>query len=608
MSGIVFSISIGSDNNVDCKIESTLKKTRDYKGKSANAHVDNYCVLDLETTGVFVNSAEIIEIAALKVRDNKVVDEYATLVNPECHIPAAATAVNNITDDMVKDAPLLGSVIDDFLNFVGDDVIVGYNNAGFDMNLIYDRTQSLRDKFFTNDYVDILHAVRRSLPELENAKLETVSKYYMFDITGEHRALKDCYLTKSCFDKLYEEFGDKAFKKASHKSSGHGFQYSAETLALRELQNLLKGMLEDGQITRDEVDTIRYWLEEHTELSGNYPFDKAFNALDNVLEDGRITEEELNDLKTIFTEIVDPVKSQGCNEEIRTLVEKQVCLTGEFDYGPKSAVEKLICEAGGIIDKGVKKTTHYVVVGAYGSDAWKTGNYGGKIQKAMEWNSKGQNIVIIEEKNFIPAVEYLLEHPEECNCNENEVASYDWKTPIQAMLDEMVIEEELPSNSLYLMANYGRDNKTITSYSVCIYEPDYPSLPNSIKDPARNSIVINIKEKETLLELLISEVQYGDIGAPTGAEIKELKSDKINVHALLPSDSPELVEYIKKSTKYAYANYVSKASSFGCCSRYNECSDARRCIHPNKLFGKACMYRKNLDAGRIFYGKNRNID
>ncbi len=46
---------------------------------------------------------------------------------------------------------------------------------------------------------------------------------------------------------------------------------------------------------------------------------------------------------------------------------------------------------------------------------------------------------------------------------------------------------------------------------------------------------------------------------------------------------------------------------FGCCSKYEQCSDARKCIHAYKLYAKGCQYRKNLEKGLIFYGKNKNI-
>lgn len=45
-----------------------------------------------------------------------------------------------------------------------------------------------------------------------------------------------------------------------------------------------------------------------------------------------------------------------------------------------------------------------------------------------------------------------------------------------------------------------------------------------------------------------------------------------------------------------------------CCSRYLACSDAKACVHPNKAFALGCGYRRILSSGRIFYGKNRNIE
>ena len=48
--------------------------------------------------------------------------------------------------------------------------------------------------------------------------------------------------------------------------------------------------------------------------------------------------------------------------------------------------------------------------------------------------------------------------------------------------------------------------------------------------------------------------------------------------------------------------YISKW--FGCCAWYVQCSDALKCINPDTDHAKYCSYRQNLEAGRIFYGKN----
>ena len=47
---------------------------------------------------------------------------------------------------------------------------------------------------------------------------------------------------------------------------------------------------------------------------------------------------------------------------------------------------------------------------------------------------------------------------------------------------------------------------------------------------------------------------------------------------------------------------------FGCCNDFMKCSDEKKCLYPEDRFYNGCQYRRNLEAGRIFYGKNRNID
>lgn len=49
-------------------------------------------------------------------------------------------------------------------------------------------------------------------------------------------------------------------------------------------------------------------------------------------------------------------------------------------------------------------------------------------------------------------------------------------------------------------------------------------------------------------------------------------------------------------------------TEFGCCSQYEECSDARKCVNRNRELAMLCNYRKVLKSGRVFYGGNRNVD
>ena len=71
------------------------------------------------------------------------------------------------------------------------------------------------------------------------------------------------------------------------------------------------------------------------------------------------------------------------------------------------------------------------------------------------------------------------------------------------------------------------------------------------------------------------------------------------------NDINQVSNELKEIYKYLYLN--EPVDNFGCCSRYIECSDALKCINPNKKLAKGCQYRENLKLGKIFYGKNKNI-
>ena len=162
----------------------------------------DYVVFDLETTGINQERDEIIEISAVKVRNHEIVEEFSTLVNPGRHIPAGATAVNGITDEMVKDAPDIGTAMGAFLSFIGDSVLVGHNIHTFDTNFVYDAAYRFLGKEVRNDYIDTLYMARKYLPELSHHKLTDVAAHFHLQTEGAHRALFDCMMNQGCYEEL----------------------------------------------------------------------------------------------------------------------------------------------------------------------------------------------------------------------------------------------------------------------------------------------------------------------------------------------------------------------------------------------------------------------
>ena len=68
----------------------------------------------------------------------------------------------------------------------------------------------------------------------------------------------------------------------------------------------------------------------------------------------------------------------------------------------------------------------------------------------------------------------------------------------------------------------------------------------------------------------------------------------------------QLVDLLKRRKNVTFRNIITE--TFACCNSFVQCSDAKACLHAKDRNYNGCYYRKNLESGRIFYGKNRNID
>ena len=145
---------------------------------------------DLETTGLNASRCEIIEIGAIKYVNMQKEAEFHSLVKPKRGIPASATAINNITNAMVADAPDIADVLPKFLAFVGDMPLVAHN-AEFDIGFL-ERAMILSDISSEIKYADSLAIARKKFKKLDSYRLEAVGEYLGSNITGLHRSLADC--------------------------------------------------------------------------------------------------------------------------------------------------------------------------------------------------------------------------------------------------------------------------------------------------------------------------------------------------------------------------------------------------------------------------------
>ncbi len=148
-----------------------------------------YCVFDIETTGLSAQSCGITEIGAVLMRGGEVVDRFNTFSNPGEHIPENITELTGITDDMVADAPDNESAVRSFLEFAGKRILVAHN-ASFDVSFIRKVAQEHRIEF-TNPYMDTVAMSRYVNPDLNRHKLDILAKYFNLGEFNHHRACDD---------------------------------------------------------------------------------------------------------------------------------------------------------------------------------------------------------------------------------------------------------------------------------------------------------------------------------------------------------------------------------------------------------------------------------
>lgn len=163
---------------------------------------DTFVVFDIETTGFSSVKDRIIEIGAVKVEKGTIVSRYSTFVNPEVPIPFEITKLTSITDTMVIDAPKIETALPEFMDYVGDAVLVAHN-AGFDVGFIEENCKRLgMERRLTS--VDTVALARVLLPTLSRYKLNVVAKALGISLENHHRAVDDAGATAEIFVKFVE--------------------------------------------------------------------------------------------------------------------------------------------------------------------------------------------------------------------------------------------------------------------------------------------------------------------------------------------------------------------------------------------------------------------
>ncbi len=195
------------------------------KGNSVLGLIDDYVVVDIETTGLDSRYNHIIEIGALRIKDNKVIDKFNTLVQPDgfiieydepdenidyislngktgYFIDDFIIELTGITNKMLLTAPNTQTAISNFFSFINpNDTIIGHN-INFDINFIYDVYLEYFNNEFKNNFLDTMRLSRHSLKHLAHHRLKDIAEFFKINYENAHRALADCEITNQCYQML----------------------------------------------------------------------------------------------------------------------------------------------------------------------------------------------------------------------------------------------------------------------------------------------------------------------------------------------------------------------------------------------------------------------
>lgn len=208
---------------------------REKKGESIVALPDSYTVIDTETTGLDYRFCEVIEVAAVRVRDGVVVDTFSSLVKPEGHyfyningdlcveyVDEFITSLTGITNEMLHSAPSPAEIIPTFVSFLSNDILIGHN-VNFDVNFLYDLCEKLGFEF-SNNFIDTMRIARKLLPELPHHRLRDLVEHFGVTNQDEHRSLGDCMATNAVYalmrNQILTGVGEDAFIRSFHRCPG----------------------------------------------------------------------------------------------------------------------------------------------------------------------------------------------------------------------------------------------------------------------------------------------------------------------------------------------------------------------------------------------------
>jgi DNA polymerase-3 subunit epsilon len=172
----------------------------------------NFCVIDLETTGGNHDKDQIIEIGMVKIKSCEIQESKGYLVNPKRNIPEFIQKLTSISQDDVKDAPVIDEIIDEIISYIGDDILVAHNTS-FDIPFLNSVMRRLGREEFTNPVICTNVMTKYMIPEIMNSNLNYMCHLFNIEHKHAHRAEEDAKASAKLLIQFLKIFIEKNIKK-----------------------------------------------------------------------------------------------------------------------------------------------------------------------------------------------------------------------------------------------------------------------------------------------------------------------------------------------------------------------------------------------------------
>lgn len=305
---------------------------------------NKYAIFDVETPNK--KNDRISQIGLLIVESGKVIKDYSTTINPETNFDYINTKITKLDAHKVSSSPTFDQLWPNIKKIFENYVIISHD-SNFDFNVLKKTLTHYNLEYPNINYVCTFTECKNKFPELEKYSLVNLCEHFSIHYENQHSARYDCIALMHLFEFLSTD------KK------------------------------------------IIFTPKLFTFLENNNS-EKIYNEVSEYLKNIDYLDKNKND-----DEITDEITQLDFDEITDINLKSKFVLTGHFVYIEKAELIENIISLGGKVTSAVSGKTDYLIVGTNKEPQWKFGNYGRKIEKALELK-KSTGIKIIKEKDLLP--------------------------------------------------------------------------------------------------------------------------------------------------------------------------------------------------------------